>query len=70
MKVITPKADPALAPALKAMIDRGEAFGAECKRRGVKFLPLQAMRPIYIKEGLSVGAMIKPRSEEFLVLKY
>ena len=55
---------------MMAMIDRGEAFGAECKRRRVKFLPLQVMRPIYMKAGLSVGPMIKPRSAEFLVLKF
>lgn len=69
MKVIDPKADPTAITAMKAMIDRGEAFGVECERRGVKFLPLQVMRPIYMKAGLSVGPMVRPRSDEFLVLK-
>lgn len=44
--MIDPKADPAMLPSIKAMTARGEAFGSECKRRGVRFLPVQVMRPI------------------------
>ena len=68
--IIDPKADPALVPTMQAMVARGEMFGNECKRRGVKFLPTQVMRPIYQKAGLSAGPMVKARSNEFLVLNF
>lgn len=68
MKIyIDPKPDLALVPTLQAMVARGEAVQAECKRRKVKFLPRQVMRRILAKAGLEDGTILQPRSNDFFV---
>ena len=57
--VIDPKADPALSALLRAATARGVAYSAECVRRRVKFLPKQAMRPVYEKAGLGHGPVVR-----------
>ncbi len=67
-KSLDPKADPMLAPRLQEMLARGEAYRAECKRRGLRFLPKQVMRPILTESGLGVGPMLAARSSDHLVM--
>lgn len=40
------------AKANPAVFRRYEMTFAECKKRGVRFLPLQVMRPIFLAAGL------------------
>lgn len=57
--------DPMLVRQVHAMLARGEAFQAECKRRGVRFLPKQVMRPVYAKAGIAEGKVIRLRLNDF-----
>lgn len=63
-----PKADRMLTKQIIDMIARGEAYHAECKQRHVKFLPKQVMRPVFAKNGLSEGRILKPRNMDFLTV--
>jgi len=47
--------------ARERMATRGELVVAECKQRGLRFLPLQVMRPIYAAAGvLEAGTKRNP----------
>jgi hypothetical protein len=61
------KADAAMAPTLKAMLARGEAYVGECQRRKVKFLPKQVVRPIWAGKGLTDGPLIKSRGADLFL---
>lgn len=63
-----PKGDPELVKQIQSMMARGGAYQKECQRQGVKFLPKQVMRPVLARLGIADGPMIKPRSDEFLVV--
>lgn len=68
--VFDPKGDPHLIPQIRAMHVRGSLYSAECHLRGVKFLPKQVMRPVYVREGIGVGPMVKAGKSDFLVLDF
>jgi hypothetical protein len=58
--------DSELVPTLQAMVLRSEAYMGECKRRKVKFLPKQVMRPILAGKGLTEGVLLKSRGTNYL----
>lgn len=60
------KADASLAPAIQAMLARGDAYMGECQRRKVRFLPKQVVRPIWANKGLTDGQYLKSRGTNFL----
>lgn len=57
--IIDGKADASLAPTIKDMVARGEAYMQECDRRKVRFLPIQVIRPIWASNGLADGPLLK-----------
>lgn len=65
-----PKGDPHLISQMLAMSDRGALYSTECSVRGVKFLPKQVMRPVFVREGLGDGPMVKTSVGDFLFLDF
>ena len=61
------KADASMAPTIRAMLARGEAYMGECQRRKVKFLPKQVVRPIWASKGLTDGPLVKSRRTNLLM---
>ena len=61
------KADAELAPTIQAMLGRGDAYMVECKRRKVKFLPKQVVRPIWASKGLKDGPLLKSPGKNLLM---
>lgn len=56
---IDPKADSSLLPAMLAINERSRIFVKEARRRGVRFLPTQVLRPLFAEAGLTVGRFYK-----------
>jgi len=47
------KADPYMFPTALRFVRRHDLTKEECKRRGVRFLPKQVMRPIFENNGVN-----------------
>ena len=62
--------DPDLSIAMEAMLERGNAYKAECQRLGRKFLPRQVARRAWLKAGLADGRMIRSRQDDCLRLSF
>ncbi|MFK4706235.1 hypothetical protein ABIC83_003074 [Roseateles asaccharophilus] len=68
VRYIDPKGDHSLATSIHDIYARSRIFVREARRRGVRFLPSQVLRLLFVKAGLSVGSFYKHVREDDVYL--
>ena len=63
-----PKEDSDLKRKLTQLLRRSQLYVDECERRGVRFLPVQVMRPVFAVDGVANGKYRRNLEDRFSAL--